>query len=624
MAGDTPSQNPGPRDVGPQTGPTASGAADGPGAEGSPAPEASDRTRSILSRLEKFGLTREFGAVAFAPFVAAVATLWLVLPTLAPGVANWDTAEFQTVLPTMGTAHPTGYPAYVILGWLASCILQPFGDPAFRVNLLQALLAAGAVACAVAIVQYLTGMRWIALATGLLLAWTQLFWRMSTHADPHMFHVALVGLIFLLLLAWERRRTSPDPDVRARSNRWIIAAAIVYGVAVANHSLALLLPPAIGLFILAVAPRILLEWRLVATLFAALAATVLLFWLELPIRAAMNAPLVYGHPDTWSGFWYVVMGQQFGGSLNQPWDDLGRKAGDTVALISGWVGPLGYFAAVGIGTSLVRRPRYLLLSGVALLATCWFAASYANADIGRYYLVPLFVVFTWIGLGIADAISVVVWAVTGALAATAGGATDAAAPGATAASGATAATAGAPSASPGGGSSSWQMPALLAVEAVVAVALIVANVTIVPERQHVPDGDHPGAVSEADQTWDAQWVQSVLAPADQGGLPANSVIVGWWSDSTKLWYGQKVLGLRPDIYIVDDSMRVKAGDNLGDVWTVIDSYLGRRPVFVDRLSGGCDGTDVLKTMYSMSDFALPNGVSILQVADIPRTVKGNC
>jgi hypothetical protein len=569
---------------------------------------------SVLNRLERVGFTRGLLADAFAPVVAAAATLWLVIPTLAPGVANWDTAEFQTVLPTMGTAHPTGYPAYVILGWLASCVLQPFGDPAFRVNLLQALLAAGAVACAVAIVQYLTGGRWIALATGLLLAWTQLFWRLSTHADPHMFHVALVGLMFFLLIVWERHRTSDDPEVRRRSNRWIVAAAIVYGIAVANHSLALLLPPAIGLFVLAVAPRIILEWRLVVTLVAGLAGTIVLFWLELPIRAAMHAPLVYGHPDTWSGFLYVIMGQQFGGSLNQPWDDLGRKFSDTMTLITGWLGPLGYMAAIGVGTSLVRRPRYLILSGLAAIVTCWFAASYANADIERYYLVPLFVAFTWIGLGVADAISLAVWV--------AGVVVSWLTP-RPAKSGAVEAAADESGEPVGEGAPIWQTPVLLAAEALVAVALLVANVSIVPERQAVASSDHPGGVSEADQTWDQRWVNAMLAPADQGGLPANSVIVGWWSDSTKLWYGQKVQGLRPDIVIIDDSTRVKAGENLGDVWTVINSYLGKRPVFVDRLSGGCDGTDVLNAMYTMSTYPLPDGVSILQVG-APTGIQGQC
>jgi len=98
------------------------------------------------------------------PLLGAVATLWLVVPTLAPGLisqAAGDSAEFQTVSWVLGTAHPTGYPSYVILGFIASHLL-PFGDPAFRMNLLQALLAAGAVAGTVAHRQHLTGMRWIA------------------------------------------------------------------------------------------------------------------------------------------------------------------------------------------------------------------------------------------------------------------------------------------------------------------------------------------------------------------------------------------------------------------------------------------------------------------------------
>ena len=56
--------------------------------------------------------------------------------------------------------------------------------------------------------------------------------------------------------------------------------------------------------------------------------------------------------------------------------------------------------------------------------------------------------------------------------------------------------------------------------------------------------------------------------------------MSWWSVSTTLWYGQRVEGLRPDVYIVDDSTRMD--DNLGEVWDVFDKYLGKRPVFTDR------------------------------------------
>ena len=198
-----------------------------------------------------------------------------------------------------------------------------------------------------------------------------------------------------------------------------MAAAAVYGVALANHSLTLMLAPAIGLFVLAVAPRIILSWRLVLVSAGILAATaVVAFWLELPIRAAMHAPLVYAHPDTWNGFLYVVTGQQFGGIPPTIGADLGLKYAQVMNLISSWLGPLGYVAVLGLGTSLVRRPRYVLLSLLAGAMTAGFAAAYVNSDLERYFLVPVFVAFTFVGLGLADAVSLGVWLADDAVAET--------------------------------------------------------------------------------------------------------------------------------------------------------------------------------------------------------------
>ena len=387
----------------------------------------SSRAAVLRNRVAAATLNSGLGSALMAPLIGAAVTLWLVIPTLAPGVismAAGDSAEFQTVSWVLGTAHPTGYPSYVILGFIATHLL-PFGDPAFRMNLLQALMAAGAVAGAVAVVQLLTGMRWVALATGLLLltmpAFSQatvtfppfmtiktspVFWRLSTYADPHMFHLALTALIFLLLLVWERRRTSHDPGVTKHADRWLVAAAGVYGVALANHSLTMMLAPGIALFVIAVAPRIVFQWRVILTAAAVLAGTAILFWLELPIRAAMHAPLVYAHPDTWNGFLYVVTGQQFGGIPPTIGADLGDKYAQVMALLASWLGPLGFVAVVGVGTSIVRRPRFVLLSLLAGALTAGFAAAYVNSDLERYFLVPVFVAFTYVGLGLADMLSI--------------------------------------------------------------------------------------------------------------------------------------------------------------------------------------------------------------------------
>jgi Protein O-mannosyl-transferase TMEM260-like len=599
----------------------------------------SARVAAIRARLEAAGLDRQLAAASLAPLAAAAIALLLVIPTLAPGViqgAAGDSAEFQTVAWVLGTAHPTGYPSYVVLGFLFDHLV-PIGDPAFRLNLLSAILGAGAVAGTAAVVRLLTGTNWIALATGLLMLVMPTFssvsatfpaggsfkstpavWRLATYADPHMFHLALATLIFLLLLVWEQRRTSGDEARRRHADRWLAAAAVVFGVALANHSLTLMLAPGIALFVLAVAPRIVLQWRLVVGCALLLVGTAVAFWLELPIRAAMHAPLVYAHPDTWNGFMYVVTGQQFGGIPPTIWDDLGLKAQTVASLLSGWLGPLGLLAVLGLGTSLVRRPRFVLLSLLAAAMTAGFAAAYVNSDLERYFLVPIFVAFTYVGLGLADAVSLGSWLLESAIssyrtaaAGVTGAAGSAAASAESATSGAEAGPAGEPA---------WPASSLRAVGAVVAIVVVIASSGIVAAREQVASATNPAGLSQTNQTSRQTWLDAVLAPPDQGGLPADSVIVSNWSDSTTLWYGQLVEGRRRDVYVVDDSMRVPAGDNLGQVWDVIDTYLGHRPVFLLRFPWNCDGMDNLSRFYQLTDYPLANGYSIKEVVAKTRSV----
>jgi len=567
-------------------------------------------------------------AAFLAPLIGGAVTLYLVLPTLMPGISSWDTAEFQTVAPLLGTAHPTGYASYVVLGWLASIVLQPFGDPAYRMNLLQAIIAAVAVAGTIGAVQVLTGMRSIAVAVGLLLAWSGLFWRFSTHADPDMLHLALVALIFTMLLVWERRRRLGDVGNPGRGDRWLVATAVTYGVAWTNHSLVLLLAPAIGLFVLSVEPHILIRRRIVAICAGTFALTTVGFYLELPIRAAMHAPMVYGHPDTLGGFREVITGDQFGGSLVDPFGDLGTKTGVVIGKLSGWLGPFTYVAFAGFIFAILRRPRYALLSGLSAVATCWFLVSYDTGDKDRYYLVPLMVTYTWIALAAVELTSFGAWSIAEArvvaLARAVAGRQTKSQPRAEPAASAIDLEPMDPVEPYDVWSSTdgqiarrrvWRRHAVRA--PLLAVLLLVPMVGVVPQRQLPPSTQHPDGVSQANQTAEATWLRGILASPEQGGLPADSVVVSWWSVSTTLWYGQKVEGLRPDVFVVDD--RTRLDENLGEARDVIRMYLGRRPVFVDRLDAGLDGMRALSEWFEMTGFQLPDGSTIMQVTNTRGT-----
>ncbi|MES1239340.1 MAG: DUF2723 domain-containing protein, partial [Chloroflexota bacterium] len=130
-------------------------------------------------------LTSTRAVALAAPVVVAALVIVNAWGGLMPGVAFWDTAEFQTVLPIMGTAHPTGYPTYVLLGFLGNILLTPIGEPAFRVTVLSLLFIATAAGATVALIRRLTGSTIIGIATGIGLATTPVVWLNATRADPH-------------------------------------------------------------------------------------------------------------------------------------------------------------------------------------------------------------------------------------------------------------------------------------------------------------------------------------------------------------------------------------------------------------------------------------------------------
>src|SRR4051794_24548149 len=73
----------------------------------------------------------------------ALAAFAAYLLTLSRGMLGGDAGELQFVPPILGLTHPTGYPFQVLLHYVVS--LVPIGSVAYHLNLLDALLAAGAV-----------------------------------------------------------------------------------------------------------------------------------------------------------------------------------------------------------------------------------------------------------------------------------------------------------------------------------------------------------------------------------------------------------------------------------------------------------------------------------------------
>lgn len=503
-----------------------------------------------------------------APAFVALVVLLVGWGGLLPGVGFWDTGEFQAVLPVLGTAHPTGYPTYTILGYLANIVLTPLGEPAFRMSVLSLLCVATAAALATRLTARLGAGPIISIAVGLAFAATPVAWQNATRADPHTLHVALIVAVFLLLAAWEDARRAGDP----RADRRLVIAAFMYGLAVGNHSLTLLLAAPIGLYVLAVEPRIVLRPGFILRCAAVLAVTVVVVYLELPLRAGpFRAPLVYARPETWDGFWYIVLAEQFRTSLVDPLSNLGHKLGELASIAAAQYGALAPLVPVAFLATLRARPRFALLTGLATAITALFAQSYVNAAIDRYYLVPLLVGWVWLGVLAATVVAQV-----GERAADSRDTIEDDAPVAAAA-----------------GATGWRT---------VVPALIVTVVLLVPTAYGF--SDRQAAADRSGDRSAATWLDAVLRE-----LEPDAVIVSWWSVSTPLWYAQAVEGRRTDVLVLDDRTRIDM--ELGEVPDAIERYLGQRPVYVVQL--GQAPIDRLRSRYLLTPLASPEARNVYEV-----------
>jgi Protein of unknown function (DUF2723) len=509
-------------------------------------------------------VTRDRWVLAGLALVAGAVAFGLALQTLLPGLYLWDTGELQTIGPVLGTGHPTGFPAWVILGWLASIILQPLGDPAHRMNLLSAILGGVAAGATVLLVIRLTSRRWIGLGAGLLLATLPIAWQIATRADVHALYLALLAILLGLLVDWERRRSAGDRDgLDHRADRSLVGAALIFGIALATHTLSVLLVPGIGLYVLAVEPGILRRrwfvWRCLGTTLVTLG----LLYLELPLRAGpFPAPLVYGQPNTLTGFLYVVLGAQFAGTVGGSLGDVGPKVADLASLAVAQFGPLAWLIPVALVVTVVRQPRYALLTVPGFVLTCLFAASYQNAEIWRYLLGPSLIAITWLAVLAAEIVGLAELALghapQGSLARSLAGPGPNGAP-----ADGTGNTAGQGRA----GQTGRTRPSGL-------IELVLVGLFLVPALGAIP-ATWRAVDRSADRTA-PEWLAAVLPKLDPHG-----VVISWWSYSTPLWYAQIIELMIPQVSIVDDRTRIDQG--LGSVTDVINANLGKRPIYLIRL-----------------------------------------
>ena len=206
--------------------------------------------------------------------------------TLAPTITMEDSGELVTAAATLGIAHPSGYPLYVILGKLFT--LLPFGTVAWRVNLMSAVFGALTVALLSILLWKLLKRRIIAAALSLFYAFSPIFWSQSIIAEVYTLNSFFVVLLILIALLWREERRSS----------YLCWFAFILGLSMTNHTMMVMLVPAFVAFFFFEDSTILRRWKLLFALVICGIAGLALY-AYIPFRAFQQPLFNWGPIDSW-------------------------------------------------------------------------------------------------------------------------------------------------------------------------------------------------------------------------------------------------------------------------------------------------------------------------------------
>jgi len=430
--------------------------------------------------------------------------LFAYVATVAPGLLPADAGEFQLTAALLGVPHPPGYPLYTMLGHLFIRLL-PIGTPAYRLNLMSALLAAGTLVLLARAARLwarglgasslaaLTG----GLAAALTLGTATTFWAQATISNVRTLAVFFAALALYGLARFAAAANSRDAD------RALVLFAIALGLGGSHY------PPLAFVAIFFVIYLLLTDSRLLAQprrwwrpLLVGL-ASFLLPLAYLPIRGAMDVPLAPDSLDTLPGFLHHFLARGFTGDMFAfaTAADLPHRLALLPTLFP-FQFNLGLLAAALLGfIGLVRCDwrLFLLLAGSLILHT--FVTITYRAPQTVEYLMPAYLPVA-IAVGILPALA----------------------------------------------------PPPLRPFAPLLLSSLVLCAGLLNGYAHAPS-----FIELADDRSTRQTVEPLLEQA-----PAGALILADWRWTTPLWYLQQVEGLRPDVEV--RYVYSVAGEEYWDTW----------------------------------------------------------
>lgn len=347
--------------------------------------------------------------------------------TLAPTVTPTDSGELILAAYGLGVAHPPGVPLWIMLTHIASLI--PIGNVAVRINFSSAVFAALACAILTLVVAEIlitasffvaprrknkaarqesniensNGRLFIfapAVGAGLLMVFSRTLWAYATITEVYALNALLILLVFFLVVRWRRRiieNRRNSCGAVAAYDKWIYAAAFVFGLAMGVHhvTVALTLPAIAVVVFRTEGLKFFTSRRLLYSALISIGALILVYS-YLPWAASRSPMMNWGNTRSLQEIWWHITGRQYRVFFSFSPSTMGPQFVEFCRMALREFGfsflPLALFLAVAGLASAYKRDRtafwFLLLIVLADLA---YSLSYEIAEDKDAYYLPAFI-----------------------------------------------------------------------------------------------------------------------------------------------------------------------------------------------------------------------------------------
>jgi len=311
----------------------------------------------------------------------------IYLRTLYPGLGGGgDATKFQYLGSVLGTAHPPGYPLYVLVSYVFAQL--PIGVLAYRINLMSACFGTATVVLAYVILVRVRCHPAVAAAAALGLAFDRYVWAKSVGAEVYALNAFLVALAVYFAIRWADRRRDRD----------LFLSVAVFGLSLGNHLTAATIAPGIAAFVL-VTDRRAVRPRTVAVC-ALIVLAALTQYGFIIIRTLQNSPYAEARATNLTELLSVMRASRYSADIIAftPAEIVQQRLPLIWRLFLDDLGPLGLmFLAAGVVSAIRSRITAALLFATALAGVTILTIN-VSAD-SEGFMLPAFVM-AWLLVGL--------------------------------------------------------------------------------------------------------------------------------------------------------------------------------------------------------------------------------